>query len=118
VIVRSSGRTSENHGRQSRAKLAIKVDLRVSLRAGDLMPALLGSFGAVPAARHLTTSVIPSTWPAPRNGKIIGVAVHSVPGAADDPDRALLIVHSDTVWGCLEDHLDLMDVFAQAYSDR
>ena len=31
----------------------------------------------------------------------------------------MLIAGSDTVWGCLEDYLDLVvDVFAQAYSDQ
>jgi PucR C-terminal helix-turn-helix domain len=38
---------------------------------------------------------------------------------ADDEDRAVLIAESDTVWGCLEDYLDvIVDVFAQAYADQ
>jgi hypothetical protein len=38
---------------------------------------------------------------------------------AKDDDRAVLIAHSDTVWGCLEDYLDMIvDVFAQAYADQ
>ncbi len=38
---------------------------------------------------------------------------------AKDEDRALLIEQSDTVWGYLEDYLDLIvDVFAQAYADQ
>jgi len=36
-----------------------------------------------------------------------------------DEDRALLIAESDTVWGCLEDYLDLIvGEFAQAYADQ
>jgi len=38
---------------------------------------------------------------------------------AKQEDRALLIAESDTVWGCLEDYLDLIvDLFAQAYADQ
>ena len=38
---------------------------------------------------------------------------------AKDEDRALLIAQSDTVWGYLEDYLDMVvDVFAQAYADQ
>jgi len=38
---------------------------------------------------------------------------------ATDEDRALLIAQSDTVWGYLEDYLDMVvDVFAQAYADQ
>ena len=38
---------------------------------------------------------------------------------AKEEDRAVLIAHSDTVWGCLEDYLDvIVDVFAQAYTDQ
>ncbi len=38
---------------------------------------------------------------------------------ANDQDRAVLIAESETVWGCLEDYLDMIvDVFAQAYADQ
>lgn len=38
---------------------------------------------------------------------------------ATDEDRALLIAQSDTVWGYLDDYLDMIvDVFAQAYADQ
>jgi hypothetical protein len=38
---------------------------------------------------------------------------------ATDDERALLITESDTVWGCLEDYLDMIvDEFAQAYADQ
>ena len=38
---------------------------------------------------------------------------------AKDEDRALLIAQSDTVWGYLEDYLDMIvEVFAQAYADQ
>ena len=38
---------------------------------------------------------------------------------AKDEDRALLIAQSDTVWGYLEDYLDMIvEVFAQAYADH
>jgi hypothetical protein len=38
---------------------------------------------------------------------------------AKDEDRALLIAQSDTVWGYLEDYLDMIvQVFAQAYADQ
>jgi hypothetical protein len=38
---------------------------------------------------------------------------------AKDDERAVLIAHSDTVWGCLEDYLDIIvDVIAQAYADQ
>ena len=38
---------------------------------------------------------------------------------AKEEDRALLIAQSDTVWGYLEDYLDLIvSVFAQAYADQ
>lgn len=38
---------------------------------------------------------------------------------AKDEDRALLIARSDTVWGYLEDYLDMIvDVFARAYADQ
>jgi hypothetical protein len=38
---------------------------------------------------------------------------------AKDEDRALLIAESDTVWGYLEDYLDMIvEMFAQAYADQ
>ncbi|MER6538280.1 helix-turn-helix domain-containing protein [Streptomyces sp900105755] len=38
---------------------------------------------------------------------------------ASDADRAVLLARSETVWGCLEDYLDLVvEVFARAYSDQ
>jgi hypothetical protein len=38
---------------------------------------------------------------------------------AGDEDRAVLVAEWDTVWGCLEDYLDLVvDVFARAYADQ
>jgi hypothetical protein len=38
---------------------------------------------------------------------------------ANDEDRAVLIAESETVWGCLEDYLDMIvEVFAQAYADQ
>ncbi len=38
---------------------------------------------------------------------------------AGDEDRAVLVAEWDTVWGCLEDYLDLVvDVFVQAYADQ
>ncbi|MER6076765.1 helix-turn-helix domain-containing protein [Streptomyces sp. NPDC001833] len=38
---------------------------------------------------------------------------------ATDDDRALLLARSETVWGCLEDYLDLVvEVFARAYADQ
>jgi hypothetical protein len=38
---------------------------------------------------------------------------------ATDEDRAVLIAESDTVWGYLEDYLDMIvDAFAQAYADQ
>ena len=38
---------------------------------------------------------------------------------AKDEDRAALIAESDTVWGYLEDYLDMIvDVFAEAYADQ
>jgi hypothetical protein len=38
---------------------------------------------------------------------------------ATDEDRALLIAHSDMIWGYIEDYLDVVvDVFAQAYEDQ
>jgi len=38
---------------------------------------------------------------------------------AKDEDRAVLVAQSDTVWGYLEDYLDMIvDVFAQAYADQ
>lgn len=38
---------------------------------------------------------------------------------ADDEDRAVLVAEWDTVWGCLEDYLDMVvDVFVRAYADQ
>ena len=38
---------------------------------------------------------------------------------AVDQDRAVLIAEADTVWGCLEDYLDLVvEVFVRAYADQ
>ncbi|MET8632661.1 PucR family transcriptional regulator [Streptomyces sp. NPDC004096] len=38
---------------------------------------------------------------------------------AGDEDRAVLVAEWNTVWGCLEDYLDLVvDVFVQAYADQ